>query len=44
MPISTPVKPALSTTKLLSNATQVLNAIGIATDIRIKSVAGVCQE
>jgi hypothetical protein len=27
----------------LSNAAQLLNAIGIATDIRIRSVCGVCQ-
>jgi hypothetical protein len=31
-------------TKLLSNAFQVLKATGIATDISIRSVPGVCQD
>ena len=35
MPISIPVKAALSTAKLLSSACQVLNAIGMAIDISI---------
>jgi hypothetical protein len=41
IPISTPVKAAFSTTKLLSIADQTLNATGIAMDIRIKRYIGV---
>ena len=40
IPISTPVKAAFSTTKLLSIADHVLNAIGIAIDISISKVIG----
>ena len=42
--ISTPVNPARSTTKLLSNANQLLKATGMATDIRINRFLAVCQE
>ena len=42
MPISTPVNAARSTTKLLSKADQVLKPIGIAIDININNVTGLC--
>ena len=40
IPISTPVKLALSTTKLFNKADQPLKAIGVATDIRISIKIG----
>ena len=45
IPISTPVKLALSTTKLLSNADHPLKAIGVATDIRISiNIGELCEK
>ena len=41
IPISTPVKFALSTTKLLIKALQLLKAIGVAIDININIKIGV---
>ncbi len=43
MPISTPVKAARSTTKLLSSADQALKATGMATDMRMSSMSGLRQ-
>ena len=40
MPISTPVKLALSTEKLFNKTIQVLKAIGIAIDDSINNVIG----
>ena len=40
IPISTPVKLALSTTKLFNNADHPLKAIGVAIDIRINIKIG----
>ena len=40
IPISTPVKLALSTTKLFIKADQPLNAIGVAIDININIIIG----
>jgi hypothetical protein len=40
IPISTPVKFALSTTKLFKRADQPLKAIGVAIDIRISIKIG----
>ena len=43
-PISTPVKPAASMTKLFSSADQVAKAIGMPTAIRNSSVTGRRQQ